>query len=66
MTFLKGYQEEDIDILDPKSFLCVLGNLVLDENGIPVEEHKYVFSPEVVQRKVKFDKLSVFLYYVSV
>ena len=64
LLLFKGYQEEDIDILDPKSFLCVLGNLVLDENGIPVEEHKYVFSPEVVQRKVKLYRLSVFIMFL--
>ena len=45
-------QEEDLDIADPSSFLCVLGNIVLDQDGLPVHDHKYVFSPEVVQRKV--------------
>ena len=37
---------------DPTSFLCVLGNVVIDQNGFPIVDHKYVFSPEVVQRKV--------------
>ena len=27
--------------------------VVMDENGLPVQDHKYVFSPEVVQRKVR-------------
>ena len=47
-----GYQEEDVDASDSASFLCVLGSTVLDKDGLPVTEHKYVFSPEVVQRKV--------------
>ena len=53
-----GYQSEDIIVSDPSTFLCVLGNVVLDENGLPVQEHKYVFSPEVVQRKVRHGKYS--------
>ena len=54
LNFLSlGYQTEDIDVLDPHTFLCVLGNVVMDENGLPVQDHKYVFSPEVVQRKVR-------------
>ena len=47
-----GYQTEDIDISDTSTFLCVLGDVVLGPDGIPVRDHKYVFSPEVVQRKV--------------
>ena len=54
LNFLSlGYQTEDIDVLDPHTFLCVLGTVVMDENGLPVQDHKYVFSPEVVQRKVR-------------
>ena len=48
-----GYQEDDIDISNPSSFLCVLGNTVLNQDGVPVLDHQYVFSPEVVQKKVK-------------
>ena len=62
----KAFKRRTFDICDPKTFLCVLGNLVLDDNGIPVEDHKYVFSPEVVQRKVKFNIFSLSPYYVSV
>ena len=47
-----GYQTEDIEISDTSTFLCVLGDVVLGPDGLPVKDHKYVFSPEVVQRKV--------------
>ena len=50
---LLGYQEDDIRTGDASTFLCVLGHLVLDQDGLEVKEHKYVFSPEVVQRKVR-------------
>ena len=48
----EGYQTEDVKITDPSTFLCVLGDVVLGPDGLPVEDHKYVFSPEVVQKKV--------------
>ena len=54
-----GYQSEDIIVSDPGTFLCVLGNIVIDENGLPVQEHKYVFSPEVVQRKVRYGCINI-------
>ena len=52
MFQLIGYQEDDIRTDDTGTFQCVLGNLVLDQDGLPIEDHKYVFSPEVVQRRV--------------
>ena len=54
MGLLIAYQEEDIDIEDSSSFLCVLGHTVLNQDGISVQDHHYVFSPEVVQKKVSF------------
>lgn len=64
-----GYQEEDIDISNPGSFLCVLENYVLDQDGVPVQDHHYVFSPEVVQKKVSLLPYSylifMFLYQVD-
>ena len=58
--FGSGYQTEDIDISNPSTFLCVLGDVVLGPDGIPVKDHKYVFSPEVVQRKVRMHLISLY------
>ena len=43
---LTGYQEDDIDVRDPATFQLVIGDTVLDENGIEKKDHKYVFAPE--------------------
>ena len=33
-------------MMDPATFQLVIGDIVLDENGIEKKEHKYVFAPE--------------------
>ena len=53
LGLLIGYQEEDLDIQDPSSFLCILGHTVLNQDEISVEDHNYVFSPEVVEKKAQ-------------
>ena len=41
-----GYQEEDIDPEDIQTLQLVIGDTVLDENGIVKKDHKYVFAPD--------------------
>ena len=53
-TSFPGYQQEDIDSQDPCFFLCVLGHIVLNQDRLSVDDHHYVFSPEVVQKKIIF------------